>query len=73
MKFFIAKVTKQRDNGKGQDAVGRWVAESGVTDQIHRAMIFGSVEAIKTRLPRFWEYEVWAFENPKETFLIDKQ
>lgn len=75
MTAFLCKVTKQRDNGPYKpNVVGQYVAWSGYSSDIREAQLFISMDEIRGRLPRFWEYEVIPLVlDVKASTLISKQ
>lgn len=59
MTAYLCKVTKQRDNGPDKRSViGQYVTQGAFSPDIREAQIFTSMNEVRGRLPRFWEYEV---------------
>lgn len=59
MKIFLCKVKKQR--GEKIGALGKWVTDSGFTDDIRKAQIFTSIDQIRSRIPLFWTFAIHEF------------
>lgn len=63
MKTYLAKVSRQRDNGHGTESVlGMWVTKGGFSADVREAQIFTTEQGVKARLPRFWSFDIFEFD-----------
>ncbi len=63
MKIYLAKVTRQRDNGPGKKSgLGMWVTEGNFSTDVREAQIFTTEQEVKGRIPRFWSFDIFEFE-----------